>query len=142
MKQKKQNHFQNFANANHLNIPLESNSLDGIWAHASLHHMDSHDSFEKAVIEFNMILQMGGILHLATQAQTGFLSSKVVLDSLTNHERFYIYFTEDKLKDLLERSGFQILSMDHFGETDKKVNAGRSNVEWLVALAKKIKNID
>lgn len=87
---KKQNNFQNFANASHLNLPLQSNFLDGIWAHASLHHMDSHDSFAKAVKEFHRTLQSEGILHLATQAQTSEFESRVVLDTLTNHERFYI----------------------------------------------------
>lgn len=134
---KKQNDFQGFTNADHLALPTTSESVDGVWAHASLHHLKSHEVFEKAVSEFHRVLRSGGILHLATQAQTGESDSAVVLDTLSHGERHYIYFTEERLRELLARTHFELIKLDQFGETERKVNAGRTNVEWLVTLARK-----
>jgi len=125
-----------FVEGNFLRLPFEDKSFDGIWNHASLLHLETVDEVKTALGEFERVLKNGGILYTKVKAQTGSDKTAVVRDSLSNHERFFQYFTMAEIQTLLNDSGFEIVNLDQYNEADK-MPPGRSEVEWIVALSKK-----
>ncbi len=124
-------------NSDYINSPFTDNQFDGIWAHASLHHLDTIETFDRAVGEFGRIIKPSGILHLATQARTINAQTSIMWDTLAGHERFYILLTLSELADILTKNQFAIQTITQHKETDDEINGGRVEVEWLVALAKR-----
>ena len=125
-----------FVEGNFLRLPFEDKSFDGIWNHASLLHLETVDEVKTALGEFERVLKNGGFLYTKVKAQTGSDKTAVVRDSLSNHERFFQYFTMAEIQTLLNDSGFEIVNIEQYNEADK-MPPGRSEVEWIVALSKK-----
>lgn len=120
----------------HTNFP--NRSFDGIWVHASMHHLETMKEVHQGFSEFHRLLKPGGILHLATQAKTGKNNTAMVVDTLAGQARFYRYLTLEQVRELHKKAGFKILEISKHKETDDNVNTGRKNVEWIVSLAIKI----
>lgn len=118
-------------------LPFASNSFDGIWAHASLLHLETVEDVKQALSEFSRVIKKQGILHVFVKSQTGTEKTAVVSDTLSNHDRFFQYFTKEELQTLLENTGFTLVSMEQFRETDRSPH-GRPEVEWILALARKV----
>jgi ubiquinone/menaquinone biosynthesis C-methylase UbiE len=124
-----------FIQASFLSIPFPDNSFEGLWSHASIHHLGEFVDVENSLKEFFRVLKRGGIIHLATQAKTGDKDTTIIKDTLAEHNRFYRYLSLSQANELLISAGFRILSITQHKETDDEVNTGRKNVEWVIALA-------
>lgn len=123
--------------SNYLHSPIADQSVDGIWAHGSIHHLETKREMKRALEEFYRMLKSGGVLHVATQAKVGKNETAIAVDSLAGEARFYHYLTLSELQKLVSRVGFTIVSLKQHAETDDEVSTGRTGVEWLVLLAKK-----
>lgn len=123
-----------FVHANFLNLPFAKESFDGIWANASLLHLEEFFQVEQAAREFNRVLKKGGILHIFVKQQSGEEKTSVVSDQISHHERFFRWFTGDEVKNLLTENGFVILHL----RDDLPDPGGREEVRWICALAKKL----
>jgi len=124
-----------FVHGSFLDIPFPDNSFDGVWSHASLVHLDTLDEVKTALQEFNRVLKSGGCLYVLVKKQTGTDKTAVVTDSLSNHDRFFRYYTEDELAELLKITGYKLDSM----LTEDDVH-GRDEVKWIKIFAQKIVN--
>ena len=51
-----------FRQGNILNLPFEDESFDGVWAHASLVHLETTEEVVRALREFNRVLKPGGVM--------------------------------------------------------------------------------
>lgn len=123
--------------ANLLHTPFHDGSFDGLWVHASMHHLENKRDVPRGILEFRRLLRPGGILHLATQAKTDKYETAIVVDTLTEAARFYRYLTLREVNEYLNRSGFRVLEIRQQRETDGAVNTGRIGVEWIITLAQK-----
>lgn len=119
-----------------LEIPQENESFSGVWAHASLLHLETPDDVSRALSEFSRVLKSDGILHVMVKAQTGEDKTAVVSDALSEHDRFFQYFTQEEISGLIEKAGFEIISSEQFKESDRNPK-GRPEVEWVVVFARK-----
>ncbi len=113
-------------------LPLEENSFDGVWAHASLVHLETIEDAEKSLAEFFRVLKAGGFLYVLVKARQGSEKTAIVSDSLSNHNRFFRYYTPEELSELLTSAGFaqgdhQVLDDPH----------GREEVKWIRSVVQK-----
>jgi len=113
-------------------MPLPKNSFDGVWSLASLVHLESINDAMKALREFNRVLKTGGILHVFVKAQIGTEKTAVVSDSVSNHDRFFRYYTEEELISLVIAAGFDDLDISSHADLH-----GRSEVIWISLFGKK-----
>jgi ubiquinone/menaquinone biosynthesis C-methylase UbiE len=127
-----------FVQGSFLELPFADSSFDGIWAHASLLHLETVDDVKKALSEFNRTLKPNGILHVLVKAQTNNEKTAIFSDSLSGHDRFFQYFTQEELQGLLQHQGFESIKIKQYKETDENPQ-GRPEVEWILSLSKKIK---
>lgn len=126
-----------FIEGNMLSLPFPDSDFDGIWSHASLLHLETTEEVTIALSEFHRVMKHQAILHVLVKAQTGESKTAVVTDSLSKHDRFFQYFTKPELQSLLNDSGFDLISIEQYKETDRNPK-GRPEVEWIVALARKV----
>jgi ubiquinone/menaquinone biosynthesis C-methylase UbiE len=122
----------NFVEGNFLNLPFEEKTFDGVWAHASLLHLETREDVESVLREFFRVLKQGGILHIFVKAQTGAEKTAVVTDTLSKHDRFFQYFTEDEISSLLRASGFKNIEIRQCEDP-----GGRPEVKWILSLSRK-----
>lgn len=116
-----------------LSLPFNDNAFDGIWAHASLVHFETIEDTKRAISEFYRIIKPGGVVHIFVKEKLGNEKTAVVSDKLSNHDRFFQYYTQDEMASLLNDRGFQILFMQ-----DKVIDpARRDDTKWVWTLAKK-----
>jgi ubiquinone/menaquinone biosynthesis C-methylase UbiE len=125
-----------FIEGSFLDLKIADETLDGIWAHASLLHLETIDDVKKALSEFHRVLKQNGVLHVLVKAQTGTEKTAVVSDSLSGHDRFFQYFTKEELTQLLNEFGFTVTLMEQYREIDRSPN-GRPEVEWIISLSRK-----
>jgi len=133
---RKNNPNLEFTHANMLDLPLEPNTYDGVWAHASLVHLETESDTAKAISEIHRVLKADGLVHILVKAQSGNEKTAVVTDKLSGHDRFFQYYTMDEIRKLLTNTGFEVIELEKYRETDKNPN-GRPEVEWIRAYAKK-----
>jgi ubiquinone/menaquinone biosynthesis C-methylase UbiE len=119
-------------------LPFADMEFDGIWAHASILHLETIKAVQVALDEFNRVLKKGGILHVLVKAQTGINKTAIVKDKLTNHDRFFQFFTQKELKKLLTKAGFDVFKIEQYNETLNN-HKGRPEVDWIVSLSRKKK---
>jgi ubiquinone/menaquinone biosynthesis C-methylase UbiE len=125
-----------FKEGNFLQLPYHDNSFDGVWAHASLLHLENTEDVKTALGEFRRVLKQNGVLHVLVKAQTGQAKTAVVSDSLSQHDRFFQYFTQDELNTLLNEAGFTGFKVKQYKETDENPE-GRPEVEWILSLSRR-----
>jgi len=86
-----------------------SASFDGVWANASLHHI-AKQQLSGVFIEMHRILQPKGILYVSVKMGIG--------ESLEPDQRYggvpkyWAYYSETEMVDLLKRNGFEILNIE------------------------------
>ena len=122
-----------FKQANFLNLPFEDAIFDGVWAHASLLHLETIKDVLKALKEFYRVLKPNGIIHVLVKQQQGKEKTTIISDKISGHDRFFQWFTKDEIKSLLEKVGFTIQKI----QDEYKDPAGRKDVKWIIVLAKK-----
>ena len=87
-------------------LSLQDNSLDAIWASASLLHV-SKDQMPTVLAKLSRSLKPGGIFYLSMKLGDG---EELTPDSRYGDvEKFWNYVTESELKTLLQAHGFIIL---------------------------------
>ena len=121
-----------FIEGNLLALPFNDQQFDGVWAHASLVHLETLEDVQSVMREFNRVLKTNGTLYLYVKKQTGESDTAVVADSLSQHERFFRYYTDELLRNLLSQHGFTVSSIET--KADKH---GRPEVIWLEVFAVK-----
>lgn len=120
-----------YITANFVELPFEDNLFDGVWAHASLVHLETIEEVEQTLKEFNRVLKPDGLLYIYVKLQQGEEKTAIVSDSLSNHDRFFRYYTEDELADLLFGAGFNV--QEQVIEEDPH---GREEVKWIRVIAR------
>ena len=120
-----------FNEGNFLDLPFQDNLFHGIWAHASLLHLESTEDVIKALLEFNRVLKRGGVIHIFVKQQLGKEKTSVVSDKLSGHDRFFQWFTKNEINRLMEKTHYLILEI----EDDIPDQAGRPEVKWIRVLA-------
>ena len=133
---KKNNPNIAFIKGDFLDLPFEKNSFGGIWAHASLLHLETIEDVKKALVEFYRVLKTKGIIHIIVKAQLKGKKFTVVSDKLSKHNRFFQYFTSQEVESLTKQAGFKKIKLEQYKEIDKN-SKGRNNVEWIYYLGKK-----
>lgn len=123
----------NFVQGNFLDLPFANESFAGIWAQASLLHLETIEEVIKALEEFNRVLEKNGILHVYVKQQLGQAKTAVVADNVSSHERFFRWFNKSEIELLMAKTGFEILQIqDNLPDI-----GGRAEVRWIYCLAKK-----
>ena len=108
-----------FKEADFRNLLFEDNSFHGIWAHASLLHLETVEDVKKSLLEFNRVLKTNGVIHILVKAKTGKAKTAVVKDSLSKHNRFFQYFSKEEIRKLLVSSEFSIIKIEQYREIDR-----------------------
>jgi ubiquinone/menaquinone biosynthesis C-methylase UbiE len=130
---RKMNPETEYVQGNFLKLPFPENTFDGVWSHASLVHLETIEDVKKALEEFHRVLKTGGIVFVKVKEQQGEEKTAVVADALSNHERFFRYYTMEEMTDLLTEAGFEILETMKRGD-----DHGRPEVSWIEIIAKKM----
>jgi ubiquinone/menaquinone biosynthesis C-methylase UbiE len=106
-----------------INLKFKQDYFDGVWCSATLVHLKKED-IPEALIEIRRVLKKGGVLYLSLKEGTG---EKLIKDErYGGAEKFYSYFTENEIKDLLAKNNFKLLRFKMFFFKDKyRKDAGR-----------------
>lgn len=121
-----------FLQGSFLKLPFDDNTFDGVWAHASLVHLEKISEVKKALSEFHRVLKAHGIIHTSVKAQTG--EEKTIHAAHTfsgDFKRFFRLFTKQEVESLLKESGFQITEI-------KETVSERKEITWIIVFAKKV----
>ena len=122
-----------FKKANLLDLPFLDGYFDGIWASASLLHLETVDEMKKVLTEFNRVLKKGGILCILVKQQMDDNKTSVVTDSLSNSKRFFQWFSKTEINNLLKETDFSTFYLkDNCSDL-----AGRNEVKWIISFSKK-----
>ena len=124
----------NFIKGNFLDLPFPDNSFDGVWANASLVHLETIKEVKQALKEFRRVMKHNGIAHIFVKQQPGEKKTEVVAHGHSDDVAlFFRWFTKAELKKLLQESGITILSI----EDNYSRKGGRKNIKWIAALVQK-----
>jgi ubiquinone/menaquinone biosynthesis C-methylase UbiE len=123
----------NFQQADFLNIPFQNNSFDGIWAHCSLLHLETVADVQRALQEFHRILKPDGILYISVKQQISDKKTSVVTDSLSQHARFFQWFTKSEIAAQLSSAGFSVISLE---DNCPDFGANRPDVKWIICFSR------
>jgi ubiquinone/menaquinone biosynthesis C-methylase UbiE len=115
-----------FVKGNFTDLPLESNSFDGIWAQASLVHLETIEEVQKTLREFYRVLNPGGFIWICVKKSEGDEKTAIVTDKVSNHDRFFRYYDPGELAGLLKDAGFEV---GHHKIVDDP--CGREEVKWI-----------
>ncbi len=100
--------------------------FDGLWCMASLSDVPKLKTTE-VLNEFNRILKNNGIIFIATKEGEG---EKIISKKKYNNSpRFYSFFKEEELHNLLTKTNFEVVSSDV---------ADDSGTKWIEIFARKI----
>jgi ubiquinone/menaquinone biosynthesis C-methylase UbiE len=91
-------------------MPFDSESFDGVWAYTSLLHIHKAE-IDDSLDEIDRVLKTNGIFGLGMiEGDTeGYRESAGV-----NKPRWFSYYSEDEIRTLLEKHGFEILYFSKF----------------------------
>ncbi len=118
-------------------LPFKDEFFDGVLAYASLLHFETVKDVCDALREFYRVLKDNGVICIFVKAKTGDKKTAVVFDVYSKHDRFFQYFTKSELNSLLEKCKFSVISIAQFNELDFKPNKGRTEIDWILAIARK-----
>lgn len=123
-----------FFHGSFLNLPFKDKSFDGVWAHASLLHLEKISEVKKALSEFYRVMKKGAYLHTFVKQQLDDKKTTSASHSFSgDFERFFRFFTKEEFRELLEKAGFEIESIeDNYVTPD-----GRKEIKWILALSRK-----
>ncbi len=114
-------------------LPMEDDTFDGIWCHATLLHLKD-DDINKALHELGRVLKTGGVLFVSFKKGNG--SGAELEDFTSDDERFYNNKLIETLQPMLESSGFKVVESNYYNEQD--ANIDNRNLEWLNVHAIKV----
>lgn len=104
--------------------------FDGVWANASLLHYENRGDVLKSLQEFYRVLKEKGIVYVNVKLQT---KDKTGLeyDKRFAEPRFFQYFTEKEMRDLLNEAGFTVLS------SKIEQSKSRAEIQWIQVMGRK-----
>jgi len=111
-----------------LDLPQES--FDGFWASASLLHFKKSEAPELLESFYNL-LKKDGIGFVSVKEKTTMDEGFIKEDKAGGIERYFSFYTEDKMINYLEQAGFKIIKSSHTIEDDKH------STKWLCFFVKK-----
>lgn len=115
-----------------LDLKFNDEFFDGIWCSATLLHISKKDIL-KALNEVKRVLKQNGVLFFNVKEGEG---ERIVKDErYEGAERFYSYFTESEIKELLDKVSFQIIDFQLAHYDDEY----RRDTTFIYVIAKKIK---
>lgn len=120
-----------FVHGNFIELPFSNETFDGVWAHASLVHLETIDDVRNTLREFKRVLKTNGWVYIYVKEQLGNEKTEVVSDKLSNHDRFFRYYKSEELKGLLEETGFKVDEVVR----EEDVH-GRAEIKWIRIFAK------
>lgn len=126
----------NFLKGDMRQLAFPDEKFDGIFAQASLVHLETLEDVEITLSEFKRVLKPDGVLFFSVKAKRGEAETEVVSDKLSGHPRFFRYYTKEQLTSLLDKHGFTILEMDQENEMLQDPT-GRPEVDWIFVFARK-----
>lgn len=86
------------------NLALTPKSYDGLWVRASFLHIPKSEA-KSTMQEFRRVLKQGGLLYIGVKEGEG--EQLIAEKKYNNKERFFSYYTENELKELIESCGFK-----------------------------------
>ena len=89
-----------------INFPLES--FDGIWAMASLLHIPKIEAIN-TIKQLRKVLKTNGIIYISVKLGEG--EKFIKRDRYKGLEKFFAFYTESEISDLLEKCGFEIIKL-------------------------------
>ncbi len=116
----------NFIHMDMLDLDFQNESFDGIWCHATLCHILKEDAL-KALKEMNRVLKSGGIVYIGLREGTGEKMVRYLKSG--NLPKFFAFYTQTELEQLMEEAGFEVLNS--YSERDDQS-------AWINIFAKKI----
>lgn len=90
------------------NINFPVNSFDGIWSMASLLHIPKLE-IKDTIIKFREVLKTNGIVYISVKLGEG--EKFVKRDRYKGLEKFFAFYTESEISDLLKDYGFEIIKL-------------------------------
>ena len=90
------------------NINFPVNSFDGIWSMASILHIPKLE-VKDTIIKFREVLKTNGIIYISVKLGEG--EKFVKRDRYKGLEKFFAFYTESEIADLLENCGFEIIKL-------------------------------
>lgn len=125
-----------FIEGSFLSLPFPNRSFKGIWAHASLVHLETIEDTQQAINEFARVLSPSGVLHIQVKTQLGKKKYITLTDNKTNGLRFFQLYTQSEIKELTNKAGFKTLKLYQY--VDKNSNKKyKGPPEWMVYLGQK-----
>lgn len=128
---KKENPECKFLVGDMRHLPFPNNDFDGVWASASLLHFETRQDVEKSIQEFNRVLKKHGILYVSVKLQTGKEKTGLEEDKRFTEPRFFQYFTQDEIHELIKDGGFTI------SISTIEQSRSRADIKWVQIIAKK-----
>jgi SAM-dependent methyltransferase len=89
-----------------INFPVEY--FDGIWLMASILHIPKLE-VKDTIIKFREVLKTNGIIYISVKLGEG--EKFVKRDRYKGLEKFFAFYTESEMSDLLENCGFEIIKL-------------------------------
>jgi ubiquinone/menaquinone biosynthesis C-methylase UbiE len=90
------------------NINFPVNSFDGIWLMASILHIPKLE-VKDTIIKFREVLKTNGIIYLSVKLGEG--ERFVKKDRYKGLEKFFAFYTESEISDLLKDCSFEIIKL-------------------------------
>jgi predicted SAM-dependent methyltransferase len=121
---------------------LVDQSVDGIWAHASLYHLPKKDALE-VLKGLYIAVKVGGVLYLSLKIgmedQVGVNGEVVKVDERYAQVdengtpcKLYSYYTIEEVKTLLANSGWEVIEI---GEDDRRGSSNYATHSMLYVFA-------
>ncbi len=111
-----------------LDLRFEKGSFGGIWFNAGLIAVGKRHA--KSVLRsVNRILKAGGILFVGVKEGKG---EGFELDKRYGNGRYFSYFSEEEIRELIVKSGFEVLKL-----TRPKLESKYHTHPWICVLCKK-----
>lgn len=113
-------------------LRFSKQSFDGIWACASLLHLQRNEVLP-VLKKIFQLLKSGGTLFVMVKEGEG---EGDVAEELSSHlMRHFTYFQQEGLKDLIQEAGFEIVEQYSCNEKDRRPD--HRDLWWIASFSKK-----
>ena len=85
-------------------LTFKENTFDAVWSCGSMHHIPK-SSADTVLSGFNRVLKVGGVLFVTVVEGHG---ERIVKEG-PGHEKSFAYYTEQELKNVIVRNGFEVI---------------------------------
>ncbi len=127
---KKEHSDIKFIEANFLDLPFKNRTFEGIWASASLVHLETKEQVKEALQEFKRVLTDDGILYLCVQSRLG-QKSGWVKDAHSQEGRFFQFLNLAEIEKLVQDCDLEIVK-------SFVRESSRPEISWSVVYARKL----